>query len=622
MKNTLFGILAITVALLLMVASIQWLHTTDSATYETSVVNAGSTITYARGGECINCHKEVVGLSKSHVNIGCTSCHLGNSKAKEKKVAHAGMLSIPGNVVDMDQTCGVCHAEAVKNIRASMMTTNSGIVSVDKYIFGERPSPDVPAHMAFLGHSAGDEHLRNLCSHCHLGVEKVETGPVNQLSRGGGCNACHLNYSEAGMEAHTRFLSDSTMLPTIHPSLDLTITNEHCFGCHSRSGRISTNYEGYHETLSHKDSIDGMAGLRVLEDDRVFKYIAEDIHHTKGLLCIDCHGYADVMGDGKTYVHEEDAVKISCQDCHFNGTSEHVGVVDNLDFINTSIYDIREYSHKQFLLTENGSTPLLNTVVKEDGEAVLLGKLDKKEHPLVSPSSSCTREFGHQDLTCSSCHTAWAPQCIGCHVDYDPNHNGYDLLDKKYIKGSWIEYAGGFLAGPATLGVSEKEGEREIHSAIPGMIFTLDQTAFAGKQASDTSFHRLFAPAAPHTTAAKGRDCKSCHNSPVALGYGHGRLEFDKNTSRWSFETEYVSLPQDGLPADAWVGFLQEPQPNTSTRLTFRAFSVEEQQNILTVGACLTCHDQDSELMQQSIHKEFKELLAQMTDQCKVPEFE
>lgn len=562
-------------------------------------------------------------MSKSHMNIGCTSCHLGNSQAKEKGEAHEGMVLIPGNVSSMDQTCGVCHSEAVRTIRASMMTTNSGIVSVDKYIFGERPSPDIPAHMAFLGHSGADEHLRNLCSHCHLGNEKTETGPVNQLSRGGGCNACHLNYSAEGTLAHANYLKDSTELPAIHPSLDLNVSNAHCFGCHSRSGRIATNYEGYHETLLHKDSLESMEGFRVLQDDRVFKYIAEDVHHTKGLLCIDCHTYSDVMGDGKTYVHEEDAVKIRCEDCHSPKGEHTIGMVDNLNSTYKRIYDIRQYTHKQFLVTENDSIPLLNTFITSSGDPILIGKKDGKEHPLLAPSSSCTREFGHKDLLCSTCHTSWAPQCIGCHVDYDPDHKGYDLLDKKYIKGSWIEYAGEFLAGPATLGISEKGGEKEVHSAIPGMIFTLDQTAFTGKSASDTSFHRLFAPAAPHTTSVKGRDCKSCHNSPVALGYGHGQLKFvvQGSTAHWTFEPDYVNLPQDGLPADAWVGFLQEPMPNTSTRLNFRALSVKEQQKMLTVGACLTCHDQGSDLMQQSIHKDFKELLASMTEQCRVPEY-
>lgn len=575
----------------------------------------------AVGGECVSCHAQVTGMGEVHSAIGCATCHFGNSNAKGIEDAHKGMVTIPGNASNMEKACGICHSEAVLNIQASMMSTNNGIVSVNKYIFGELETPDGFEHISDIGNGAADEHLRNLCSRCHLGYEKKHTGPVDELTRGGGCNACHLNYSTEGKQAHLSYLNDNQNLPQTHPSLDLNITNDHCFGCHSRSGRISTNYEGFHETLLSKEIMDGVEGYRTLQDDRVFKYISEDVHHTKGLLCIDCHTYTDVMGDGKQYAHEEDAVKVSCEDCH--GEIKNTVRKDELDAINRRIYTSRNYNHPNMLMTAIDSIPILNTSINSKGETSLISKKDGMEHSLTQLSSSCSREFGHQDLTCASCHNAWAPQCIGCHVDFDERAEGYDLLTRKYKQGSWIEYAGEFLVGPPTMAVSEKNGEREIQSAIPGMIFTLDQSGFEGKNASDTTFHRLFAPASPHTTAAEGRDCKSCHNNPVALGYGRGEMKFvsDKNTPHWTFEAEYANLPQDGLPSDAWIGFLKDGGPNSSTRLTFRPLSVKEQQRVLTIGACLTCHEQTSKLMQQSIHQDFKELLNKVTSDCRVPVF-
>jgi hypothetical protein len=38
-----------------------------------------------------------------------------------------------------------------------------------------------------------------------------------------------------------------------------------------------------------------------------------------------------------------------------------------------------------------------------------------------------------------------------------------------------------------------------------------------------------------------------------------------------------------------------------ATRENVRPFSIEEQKNILTVGACLTCHKPDSEIMKNSL---------------------
>ena len=619
LKKAILLLLIIGALVLIILSVFKYLNALNDESTVLNVVQ--NEVFFAEGGECITCHQQVTGMGEVHAAIGCATCHFGNSASTNIEEAHKGMVTIPGNASNMEKACGTCHAEAVKNTKASMMTTNNGIVSVNKYIFGELDTPDGFEAMTEIGHSAADEHLRNLCSRCHLGYEKEHTGPVGELTRGGGCNACHLNYSTEGKLSHLSYSKDKRNLPQIHPSLDLNISNDHCFGCHSRSGRISTNYEGYHETLLNKDDMVGVQGYRTLQDDRVFKYITEDVHHTKGLLCIDCHTYADVMGDGKQYAHEEDAVKISCEDCH--GENKSTIGLESLDATNKRIYNARGYSHPQMLATSKENVPLLNTFIDKNGKATLISKKDGMEHVLTTLSSSCAREFGHKDLACASCHTAWAPQCIGCHVDFDKEAEGYDLLTRKYKQGSWIEYAGEFLVGPPTLAISEKEGHREIQTAIPGMIFTLDQSGFEGKNASDTAFHRLFAPASPHTTAAVGRDCKSCHNNPVALGYGRGKLEFITNEGNphWTFEAEYANLPQDGLPSDAWYGFLKEAAPKSSTRLTFRAFSVKEQQKVLTVAACLTCHDQSSELMQQSIHKDFKQLLSRITEECRVPVF-
>ncbi len=203
---------------------------------------------------------------------------------------------------------------------------------------------------------------------------------------------------------------------------------------------------------------------------------------------------------------------------------------------------------------------------------------------------------------------------------------GYDLLDKKYKTGAWIEYAGEFLAGAPTLGVRMLEERNEVGIAIPGMIMTIDKDSFEDKPAyHDTAFFRLFAPAAPHTTSAIGRDCKSCHNNPLAIGYGRGILQFNQSWEKsiWKFTPEYADITYDGLPADAWIGFLEEPEPgkDVSTRDNFRPFTLEEQQKILTVGACLTCHDRNSMVMKETLHTDFTDYLLKISPKCILPEF-
>jgi hypothetical protein len=83
------------------------------------------------------------------------------------------------------------------------------------------------------------------------------------------------------------------------------------------------------------------------------------------------------------------------------------------------------------------------------------------------------------------------------------------------------------------------------------------------------------------------------------------------------FEPE-ADLARDGLPADAWTGFLESPRPRSTTRTDARAFTPEEQQRILRVGACLTCHEPtDGEI--ERIYRGFEDSLARVTPRCVVP---
>ncbi|MCB0807623.1 MAG: hypothetical protein KDC05_17645, partial [Bacteroidales bacterium] len=569
---------------------------------------------------CMNCHENVTGFAASHDPraIGCTSCHLGNPFTLKKERAHEKMVLIPGNLATAKQTCGStdCHPDIPGRVNQSLMTTNSGIVSVDRWVFNEADTPDEFAHIQDMGHSAADQHLRNLCAKCHLGNPKTETGPIDELSRGGGCTACHLNYSAEGQKQHLAYLSGEKaeeLLPKIHSSLDISISNDHCFGCHSRSGRISTNYEGWHETLLDEADVADKDGYRVLQDKRVFEFVSEDVHHKAGLDCIDCHNSYETMGDGTVYLHEEKAVKIRCEDCHFTEKPKLIRY-DELDTESKKIFDIRRFAHREkpMIKGKDSDIALINSYLENDS-AFMVGKNSGTLHPLNPPPAICTRE-AHKHVSCSACHTAWAPQCIGCHNEFDTNAEGYDLLDNRPLTGTWVEYVGKFLAEPPTLGVWEGE-EKQVSPAIPGMALTIDKTNYSSDNLKSTDdsniiFHRLFAPAAPHTTAIKGRGCKSCHNNPLAIGYGRGVLEYKIVNGKgiWTFTPTYAANPYDGLPEDAWIPFnLRNPQQNgKSTRTDFRPFTIEEQKRILRIGACLTCHEEDSGVMIESLTGDFE----------------
>jgi hypothetical protein len=567
---------------------------------------------------CMQCHSEVKGFAPAHNPevIGCTPCHLGHAKEIEKEAAHRDMVLIPGNLSDAHTTCGAanCHPAITNRIDQSLMTSMSGIISVDRFVFGELEAPEGHFHIKDLGNSAADTHLRHLCASCHLGNEKESLGPITELSRGGGCNACHLNYSEHN--------------PNLHPGLTIAVKDEHCFGCHSRSSRISLNYEGWHETtLTAGEADTDSPDYRLLQDGRVVEYIQEDVHHQAGLSCIDCHHVKEVMGDGNLYQHKEEALKIQCEDCH---ASESYATIpyDELDIESKKLLALRNIDpkNKQFLLSESG-LPMINAWMDSLGNSQIVGKNSGKGHDLQTPASVCLLEGGHSRLDCGACHTSWAPQCIGCHNTFEPGLKGYDLLAKKPVEGRWVEHVGLFFSDLPTLGVVESVNSsdqriEEIKTFVSGMVVSIDQSGFEGSSAPPL-FHRLYAPTTAHTINASGRSCQSCHNNPLALGYGRGELIYEtaSGEGHWRFVAEYADSEFDGLPEDAWIGFLQNPSSTPSTRPNARPFSIAEQHRILRVGACLTCHDSDEELMMEGV-LDFEGVLGRRSKVCVLPVWE
>ena len=577
---------------------------------------------------CVVCHTNVKGFTLSHSPdaIGCYSCHGGNPFDGSKDGAHKNMILIPGNFNDTDISCGTtdCHPDITKRKSSNLMSNLGGMISVDRFVFNEQDNPDLLTDVHQLGDSPADEHLRNLCVTCHLDNPKTETGPVTERSRGGGCLACHINYDEFSSTAwlnHKVDDNDTTYL-NFHPSVSMQVTNQHCFGCHSRSGRISTNYEGWHETKLVSTDIDLDSSYRLVEETRVFKYINEDVHHKLGLGCIDCHNSFELMGDGNYYSHQENQNTISCEDCHFSGKAQTISS-DKLDNESAIIASMRfgNITDRKFITTQKRNIPLVNTDVVNDS-SYFYTKNDGKRFVLSEPAEICTMGNAHDKISCSSCHSSWAPSCIGCHNEYDPNESGYNMVTNKEKEGAWVEFVGEYNAGLPALGVRTNENKKEVIPVVPGMVLTIDVGSFSKKLHDSLIFHRLFAPSAPHTTVTKGRDCESCHNNPVALGYGKGSLLFNSNTGKWTFNSHYQNNPNDNLPEDAWVAFMDDRVgEKVSTRSNLLPFSISEQKKILTVGACLTCHDDNSLVIQKSLLN-FDSVVSKMNDKCVSPLWE
>lgn len=567
---------------------------------------------------CLLCHSAMTGLSESHNPsvMGCVACHQGDAYATSKSKAHRNMILVPGNFSNVQQTCGTqnCHPDMANRMQKSLMTSQSGIIAVDKFVFGETASLNDTFNVKNLGHSAADTHLRNLCAGCHLGMEKTKTGNAGWLERGGGCNACHLHYSDEATQSMKRMQAkNSANFPEIHPSIDIQVSNDRCLSCHSRSGRISLNYEGWNET-AEGTTANSLAKTRVLPDERLLEFIQADVHHEKGMSCIDCHTSYDLMGDGKHHAHKEEAVGIQCVDCHNSGKVSSIAVSLLPDKESQMIVWLRKTNPKtKVVQTKINMQALLNTSVDSLNRIFLTDKLTGKDHESKPAASVCTKGKGHSRLSCEACHTAWVPQCIGCHNSFEKETVGFDLLTGKTTKSTWVEFAGKSMAEPPVLGINSTTNK--VVTAMPGMVMTIDKESF--EKGKGKSFHRLYAPTSGHTTQRVGRSCKSCHNDPLAIGFGRGELIYSVagNAGNWTFEPRFALNPNDNLPEDAWTGFLKEAQAPFATRDWLRPFNVSEQKRILEVGACLNCHDEKSKVMDQALEN-YQQTLARRGKKC------
>ena len=442
---------------------------------------------------------------------------------------------------------------------------------------------------------------------------------------------------------------------------------ETCTTCHDRGKRIGTSYQGLMETSYKSPFLENGSDQPKLHTKH-YLHLKEDIHLKKGMLCQDCHTSVDVHGDGLLAGTTLAPVEIECQDCHGTPTKypwelpigysdeysekEKVGkprgVLSELPkyLKQGKVYDAKD----GYLLTARGN-PFGNVV--KDGDEVIVhtaggkdlrlkplkklnreGKLSKEGYVSMVLISKHTER-----MECYTCHSTWAPQCYGCHIkiDYSSEEKHPDWIamgNAVDIHGLTADARGEFdkflISGKVTETRSYlrwenpplvQNGEGRISPAIPGCQTTITVIGKDGKPIILNKIFRIpnvegagkkgqkaidISPVQPHTTQKEARSCESCHNNPVAIGYGIGGGKLYSNPSiPYVVElstadgkvlpkkhiTQINSIPE--LNHD-WSRFIDEQGRQLQTvghhfKLS-RPLNYKERSLLDRRGVCLSCH--------------------------------
>lgn len=588
---------------------------------------------------CMTCHFGIEDLSPSHPNsvFGCVTCHGGNGPDLTVAGAHRGLRGgrNPSTLDLARASCGAenravtgCHSQRehpllnrADNVPRSLMATNAGIIGILKFqwgltndshsAFGVKAVSDgktalreIPSEIDPKGDfSLSDSHFRKFCAACHLWSAR----PGGQFGRMQGCAACHGAYAADG-----KYVGGDPTIKRNEPghAATHTITNripdDRCRACHNRSARIGLNYHGEMESTQYGTPfVSGGLSDDRLSDGRFVWRLVPDIHHEKGMGCIDCHTGQDTMGDGMIHVHMKDQIEIRCEDCHgSHSTGPKTMIVDAADLFVRALrkgLPLPAAAEGETILQTSKGRPMPHVRLTDTGFR-MTSKLTGKEHPVSVITGKLDGHAirGHERLECDTCHSAWSPQCYGCHQSLDMGTQGLDHVSGKITAGRWAEGRGFFRYERHIYGVNSRG---RIGILVPGCQVWNTVVDANGKVADgyDSRVMRLknglssmtMGPTHPHTTRKEAPRCVDCHLDPKALGLGEGMLTLKLAEKKLEFEPVYDS-PGSGLkipfPLDGVVDTEGKVLQGTSHQLS-RGFNHQELAKITAIATCLPCHD-------------------------------
>ncbi|PLX96719.1 MAG: cytochrome C [Desulfuromonas sp.] len=557
--------------------------------------------------QCEYCHSGLELASETHQN--CIDCHGGDETLTDKKAAHESMYGPrnPSAPKFWDKTCGKCHRYQFDRVRSNLMLTNTGFIknirltweggeeylyaTLEQKLYDAEGNP-VEHHSVLELRNLAGELYRKYCSLCHIGIESHRSWKGSHAS---GCAACHFPFNDNGTYQGTDLALKNTWPHSASHKMEPLPSNEVCFRCHNRSGRIALSYQGMNDGNNGLVPVsNGFPGPNMITGARNATHIQGDIHYDKGMDCIDCHTSRDVMGDGYAYENMYLQTEVACEDCHGSGdeTPRFETVQrENHDAVRESrSYKRRVKTGDQLILTSKGR-PYSN-VFYRDGQVVVVGKRDGQEH--FSKQITGTPEHqiaGHERMECYACHSAAVPQCFGCHTEYDRSQKGMDHMLGRETWGKFSEGEDYRSLYPFSLALDQRGKIAPMTPGCQTFLTVIDHRGEVVQKEYVANFRGKkqlrFAPFYSHNTAAKAVGCTECHADPAFLGFGQHVIEGQ------SVESTLICEKSDELPLDGFMVMKQGQVEAFSAvvREHSRPLNEEEIRRALMVNQCLVCHD-------------------------------
>ena len=223
-----------------------------------------------------------------HYWLGCTGCHNGVDRTKDKNEAHSGdFISHPS--MFYDEKCGSCHSEITDKFDASLHhgTGQKQRVTMRSGLSGHEDFDQLPQHQ-IEGYNANCATCHGTCGNCHV---------VRPPIAGGGLSNSH------------NFRKNPDMIQT-------------CVSCHTSRG--------------------GHAYLGVAPGTK------SDIHLSKmGYECLDCHTGSELHGGDGEPVNQRYAYdKLpKCSNCHTGIESSNTYHTIHYDDFNCQVCHSQDYNN-------------------------------------------------------------------------------------------------------------------------------------------------------------------------------------------------------------------------------------------------------------------------------------